>query len=158
MSNILTKETNYRPGDAVTATVINDTVKTALEAFKTASVSETTSQTALQQAKNAVTDSSAAKAQSEHAVTEASTAVQRSERAYLDMTAVSTCAVSALNKAESILLRASNGEFNGRDAVLTETAGMYGFQIINGDLILTYSGNTAPDLSIDAAGNLIYNY
>lgn len=47
----------------------------------------------------------------------------------------------------------------GRDGVLVETDGMYGFEISeSGDLILAYSGDTAPDMKIDEKGYLIYTF
>lgn len=44
----------------------------------------------------------------------------------------------------------------GRDAVLVRAEGMYGFQVDErGHLILTYSGEEAPNYSINAEGHLI---
>src|SRR5574344_80849 len=41
-----------------------------------------------------------------------------------------------------------------------ETAGMFGFYIdgSTGDLMLSYSGNNAPNMSINSNGELIYTY
>ena len=47
----------------------------------------------------------------------------------------------------------------GADAVMTETSGMFGFQIdANGHLIVNYAGSTAPDISVNPSGHLIYTY
>lgn len=44
--------------------------------------------------------------------------------------------------------------------VTVETAGMFGFYIDNntGDLMLSYSGSNAPNLSLNSNGELIYTY
>lgn len=46
----------------------------------------------------------------------------------------------------------------GRDAVVVPTQGLFGFQVQDGNLVLSYSDPTAPNLSIDGNGNLIFNY
>lgn len=38
-----------------------------------------------------------------------------------------------------------------------ETAGMYGFHIDNGNLVLSYSGDEAPSLALNSSGELIYS-
>ena len=49
---------------------------------------------------------------------------------------------------------------NGKTGATVETAGMFGFYIDNntGDLMLSYSGNNAPNLSLNNNGELIYTY
>ncbi len=39
-----------------------------------------------------------------------------------------------------------------------ETAGLFGFHIDSGNLVLTYSGETAPTLALNTSGELIYTY
>ena len=39
-----------------------------------------------------------------------------------------------------------------------ETAGLFGFHIDSGNLVLTYSGETAPSLALNTSGELIYTY
>lgn len=39
-----------------------------------------------------------------------------------------------------------------------ETAGMYGFHIDNGNLVLSYSGDAEPNLSLNSSGELIYSF
>ena len=51
---------------------------------------------------------------------------------------------------------------NGKQGtgVTVETAGMFGFYIdgTTGNLMLSYSGNNAPQLAINSNGELIYTY
>lgn len=51
---------------------------------------------------------------------------------------------------------------NGKQGtgVTVETAGMFGFYIdgTTGNLMLSYSGNSAPNLSLNNNGELIYTY
>jgi hypothetical protein len=65
-------------------------------------------------------------------------------------------AQAAFAKAVAVEARADGGEFGA--AATVEADGLYGFQIINGDLILHYSGSSAPDLSINGDGDLVYNF
>ncbi len=68
-----------------------------------------------------------------------------------------TAANNAVNLINAIESRANSGEFNGRDAAVVEADGKYAFQIRDGHLILTYSGNTAPNFEI-VEGKLIYTF
>ena len=47
-----------------------------------------------------------------------------------------------------------NGE-KGADGAVVPTEGTYAFNVVNGHLILYYTGSTAPNFSIDANGHLI---
>ena len=48
---------------------------------------------------------------------------------------------------------------NGSDAVIADTQGIIGFQILNGDLMCYYyDQDNVPDVSIDGDGNLIYEW
>ncbi len=48
----------------------------------------------------------------------------------------------------------------GDAGATTETAGLFGFHIdtSNGNLYLSYAGDTAPDIEINNDGELIYTY
>lgn len=63
--------------------------------------------------------------------------------------------------------RIANGEFNGRpgepgengsNGIVAEGHGIIAFQIIDGDLICHYYGTETPPLSINAAGELEFEY
>ena len=65
--------------------------------------------------------------------------------------------ITLTNGTESIL-RVKNGK-TGTGAVV-ETSGMFGFYIDGntGDLMLSFSGDTAPQLELNSNGELIYTY
>jgi hypothetical protein len=143
MAILTQKPKDYRPGDSVTASVVNDTVDTAVNAHKTsveasekAQRSKNESEIAIKDAEQAVIDSAEAKTLSHTA---------------------NKNAHDALTKATDVLARADRGEFND-NAVLVETSGMYGFQVIDGDLWLSYSGESQPDFEINNNGELVYKY
>ncbi len=52
-------------------------------------------------------------------------------------------------------IQVKNGKTGTGATVATE--GMYGFHIDNGNLILSYSGDTAPSLALNDSGELIYS-
>lgn len=63
--------------------------------------------------------------------------------------------------------RIQNGEFtgargpqgnDGSNAVIAESDGFIAFDIEDGDLIMYYTGDNAPDCYIDENGCLVYNY
>lgn len=104
---------HFMPGDSVTASIINDTIDTAVSANITAN--------------NVSSDLQAAK----------------------------TNSIIALEKATEVEERANSGEFN---AALVEADGMFGFQVVNGELIMSYSGSEAPNISLNENGELVYNF
>lgn len=70
---------------------------------------------------------------------------------------INTLTVTMTNQ-QTAQFQVKNGK-TGTGAIV-ETAGMFGFYIDNntGDLMLSYSGNNAPALSINSNGELIYTY
>lgn len=55
--------------------------------------------------------------------------------------------------------RGEKGE-QGEKGATVETAGMFGFSIdeATGNLTLSYSGDSAPDLAVNGNGELVYTY
>lgn len=77
----------------------------------------------------------------------------------LDATKPATASVSASGTDDEKTFTFLFGIPKGADGVITASSGMFGFQVnSSGHLILTYSGDTAPALSIDTSGHLIYTY
>jgi hypothetical protein len=149
----------YRPGDAVTATVVNDTIDTAInardraeEAVTRSDKAEIRSLEAMEKATSADTKASDAISVSNEALTNSNTAKELSVSA----DSKSTTAIATVRSLEE---RANNGEFNGRDGrdgSVASAEGMFGFEILDGHLILSYYGDTEPDISI-VDGYLILN-
>ena len=57
-----------------------------------------------------------------------------------------------------VQMKLGNGDFKGDPGVITTIDGQVAFQIENGDLILYYTGNEAPNYSIDENGCLIFTF
>ena len=70
---------------------------------------------------------------------------------------INTLTVTLTNQ-QTAQFQVKNGK-TGTGATV-ETAGMFGFYIDGntGDLMLSYSGNNAPNMSINSNGELIYKY
>ena len=70
---------------------------------------------------------------------------------------INTLTVTMTNQ-QTAQFQVKNGKTGTGAAV--ETAGMFGFYIDNntGDLMLSYSGSNAPNLSLNSNGELIYTY
>ena len=70
---------------------------------------------------------------------------------------INTLTVTMTNQ-QTAQFQVKNGK-QGTGAVV-ETSGMFGFYIDNntGDLMLSYSGSNAPNLSLNSNGELIYTY
>ena len=135
---VLREKTNYKSGDTVTAETINDTIETAIVAHQDATYAKEVSTNADKKSSQAVTDSSTAKTNAEQAKSEAR---------------------EALEKANDVITKAQRGDFNGANGVVVPSNGLFGLQIVDGNLIVYYEdGSTAPNLHIDADGNLIYEY
>ena len=135
---VLTEKTNFKSGDTVTAEIINDTVETAVVAHQAATEAQKLSSNADKNSSQAAVDSSAAKTNAEQAKLEAR---------------------EALEKANDVATKAQRGEFNGSDGVIVPTNGLFGLQIVDGNLFVYYEdGASAPNLHIDEDGNLIYEY
>lgn len=135
---VLTEKTNYKSGDTVTAEIINDAVETALVAHEAATEAQKLSSNADKKSTQATVDSSAAKANAEQAKSEAR---------------------EALEKANDVSAKAERGDFNGANGVVIPTNGIFGLQIVDGNLIVYYEdGAAAPNLHIEANGNLIFEY
>ena len=141
---ILTEKLVYYDGQSVSAKIINDTIETAVYANDKAAKAEKTSVEATNNSQLALENSQTAKSLSEQASEVSNTARLSAENA--------TSRVSSLEQ------RANNGEFNGRDAVLTMADGMYGFELKDGDLYLYYTGQEIPPLSINDNGELIISF
>ncbi len=144
------KADGYKTGDPVTAKIINDTIDTAIDANQKAVTAETNSRAA-------VTDAALAKINSETALTQSAEAVTTSATAESVSAQARDNAVIAFNKASDVEMRANRGDFNGANGVVVEAAGHYAFQVLDGDLILTYTGDTAPKFALNEDGELIYN-
>ena len=176
---ILTQPKNYKAGDSVSADVINDTIDTAIGAYQKSAGAETAannavnlSNSAVNTAEDAVNRSNAASDTSNNALNQAQSAHSVvnnannfAETAKTDAASAKTDAQTALSKVTTIEQMANSGAFNGAkgadgtNAAFVETSGMYGFQIDgNGDLLLNYSVNNAPDFAINGNGELIYSY
>ena len=142
---VITNKTNYKAGDTVTAEIVNDTIETAIAANATANEASQFAESAKIAAQKAQVDSQQAKQDS-------TAAKNNAEQAKAD-------AQEALEKANDVAAQAQRGDFNGTDGVVVPTNGIFGLQIVDGNLILSYEdGTTPPNLRIDAEGNLIYEY
>ena len=127
---ILKEKVELKEGSSVTPELINDTVETSIEAHRKSAKAESQSGIALKKS------------------VEAENHTERAQRNVAVMKQV----------VDEVERKVANGEFNGTNGVTVETAGMFGFQIEDGNLVLVYSGDTAPDMQIDENGNLIYTY
>lgn len=127
---ILTEKVNLHDGDNVNAELINDTVETALESYKM---------------------SADASAQSDMALKKS----VEMERDFADNKMKITAMKSIV---DDVQRKAELGEFNGKDAVLVPADGMFGFKIVDGELILAYTGEQKPDVSINKKGELVFRY
>lgn len=127
---ILTEKVNLHDGDNVNAELINDTVETALESYKM---------------------SADASAQSDMALKKS----VEMERDFADNKMKITAMKSIV---DDVQRKAELGEFNGKDAVLVPADGMFGFKIVDGELILAYTGEQKPDVSINEKGELVFRY
>lgn len=76
---------------------------------------------------------------------------QTAENNSVDLQTAKQKALEAVSIAQSAL------DNSGRDAVLVQAQGLFGFQVQDGNLVLSYSGDSAPNLSIDGNGDLIFN-
>lgn len=138
---ILTEKVVYYDGQSVSAKIINDTIETAVYANDKAAKAEKTSVEATNNSQRALENSQTAKSLSETATEVSNSARLSAENA--------TSRVSALEE------KAKNGEFNGRDGVLTMADGLYCFEVREGDLYVHYTGSEVPPMSINDDGELI---
>lgn len=132
---------NYKTGDAITANVFNDTLDTAIHAHykaRTASaeaqLAESNSQAALDISKKALGDSA---------------------EAMKLATAANNNVADMLGIVNNAVMHTDSGSSN---AAFVPTQGMYGFRIVDGNLMLNYSGDTEPRLNLNSNGELIYSF
>ncbi|MCL2062592.1 MAG: hypothetical protein FWH03_08245 [Firmicutes bacterium] len=141
----------YRAGDAVTATVVNDTIYTAIDAREKVIV-------AVNKATNAEGHSLIAKSEAETSNANSQTALSRATSALENSETAKALSVNAESNANTAFItvrdleeRANRGEFrgeDGRDGAVASASGIFGFEIIDGHLILSYFGDEEPDAEI----------
>lgn len=149
----------YRPGDAVTATVINDTIDTAIDARERAEDAVTKSDKAEIRSLEAMDKATSADTKANNALSVSNEALTNSNTAKELSVSADSKSATAIATVRSLEERANNGEFNGkdgRDGSIASAEGMFGFEILDGHLILSYYGDVEPDISI-VNGDLILN-
>lgn len=149
----------YRAGDAVTATVVNDTIDTAINAKVRAEEAITRSDGAEIRSLEATEKANTANSKAQEAKETSADALEYSENARELSTAADSKAAAALETVRDLEARANRGEFNGqdgRDGSVATAEGLFGFEIIDGHLILSYYGEEEPDVAI-VDGELILN-
>ena len=135
---VLKRQTNYKSGDTVTAEIVNDTIETAIAANELATEANQFATNADKLSARAAEDSNAAKVSAEQA---------------------KIAACEALEKANDVATKAERGEFDGANGVIVPTSGIFGLQVVDGNLVAFYEGGEeAPKIRIDEDGNLIYEY
>ena len=135
---VLTEKTNYKSGDTVSAEIVNNTIETAISAHQAATSARELSVSAERNSSQAAADSSAAKTNADQAKLEAH---------------------EALEKANDVATKAQRGDFDGANGIIVPTNGIFGLQIVDGNLVAFFDdGAEAPSLHIDADGNLIFEY
>ncbi len=134
----------FRAGEPVTAEFMTEVAQAVSNAEK--------------KSDKAVNDSEQAKTKSEEALRKSEDAKVESNVANSVSAEAQYAAQLALEKAQEVERRANNHEFDGRDGTVVQEKGLFAFTIENGELCVYFSGDEAPSLSIDANGELIYNY
>ena len=127
---ILKEKVNLVEGSTVTHELINDTVETSVEAYKKSAEAHSQAELALKKSSDAESH------------------VARGERKIAEMQQI----------VDDVEQKAKSGKFDGRNAVLVPASGMFGFKVENGELILVYSGDEAPNFSVNDKGELIFNF
>lgn len=141
----------YRAGDAVTATVVNDTIDTAINARARAEEAITRSDGANIQSLAATKQADTANNMAQEAKDASANALEFSESARELSTAAESKATAALETVRDLEARANRGEFNGqdgRDGSVATAEGLFGFEIVDGHLMLSYYGEEEPDIAI----------
>lgn len=134
----------FRTGEPVTAEFMTEVAQAVSNAEK--------------KSDKAVNDSQAAKSDAADALTKSTLAESTANSANTMSNTAQNAAQLALEKAQEVERRANNHEFDGRDGTVVQEKGLFAFMIENGELCVYFSGDEVPNLSIDANGELIYNY
>lgn len=149
----------YRAGDAVTATVINDTIDTAIHAREQSGTTAIKASEAVIRSSEAKSIAEGANAKSGDALAKSAVALENSEKAEMLSATAESKASIAVATVRELEERANSGAFDGkdgRDGSVASAEGMFGFEILNGHLMLSYYGDTEPDVAI-VNGELILN-
>lgn len=134
------------------------TFETKITAQQTATNSK--SESAIAIANDAKTKASQANTTSELAVLTANEATDEAQTATSFANTANSNSQIARQIATSVENRANAGEFNGRDGmngVALGGSGIFAFNVVDDNLVLTYSGET-PDMYIDTNGELIWRF
>lgn len=105
----------YRPGDAVTATVVNDTIDTAINARDRAEEAVTRSDKAEIRSLEAMEKATSADTKASDAISVSNEALTNSDAAKELSVSADSKSTTAIATVRSLEERANNGEFNGRD-------------------------------------------